>query len=166
MTSLASWKKVTEISYIIYNWNDYTPALQLLLMTLTFNSPGFKVKWEFAFRILMGILFLSPEVEFGNIWFFPCLCVCMSVCGKKNINLGHSFWTIRDRGFRFSMHTQLIKSFQMVPRSLTLWPWPWPTFLKTITFLKITFEPLEEGLSYFTHTFLLMRHFSSYQSLT
>ena len=30
---------------------------------------------------------------------------------------------LRDRDFIFGMHTQLMKSFQMKPKSVTLWPY-------------------------------------------
>ena len=54
--------------------------------------------------------------------------VCDSVAEKNN--LGHNFWTVRDRGFIFGMHTQQMKLFQTTPRSMTLWPWQWPLYYK------------------------------------
>ena len=56
-----------------------------------------------------------------------CLSVCYSVV-KKNFNLGHNFWTVRDRDFIFGTHTQLMKPVQMTPWPMTLWPWPWSLF--------------------------------------
>ena len=35
----------------------------------------------------------------------------------------NSGWTVRDRDFMFDMHTPLMLPFQMIPRSMTLWPW-------------------------------------------
>ena len=43
------------------------------------------------------------------------LSVCDSVA--KNFNLDHNFRTVRVRDFIFGMHTQLMKPFQMTPRS-------------------------------------------------
>ena len=68
----------------------------------------------------------APGKEFGGICFLSCLSVGDSViCGKKTFNLGHNFWTLRNTSFIFGMHTQLMKPFQMTPRSMALWPWPW-----------------------------------------
>ena len=39
---------------------------------------------------------------------------------QKNFNLGHNFWNVRNIDFTFGMHTQLMKPFQMTPRSMTL----------------------------------------------
>ena len=49
-----------------------------------------------------------------------CLSVCYPVTLAKKINLGHNFWTVRDKDFIFGMHTQLIKPFQMTPKYITL----------------------------------------------
>ena len=65
-------------------------------------------------------LFYAHGREFGGIKFLSCLSVA------TNFNLGHNFWTTRDRHFIFGMHTQLMKPFQMAPRSMKLWPSSWP----------------------------------------
>ena len=132
-----------------------------------------------------SFFFLSPEWNSGTSSFCPvCLSVYLSVClwlsvmslwQKKKLNLGHNFWTVRDRDFIFVIYTQLMKPFQMTPRSMTLWPsaWSWSmTYFskkkkkkkkkKTLTF-AITFELLEVELSYFTCSFLVMRPFWSWQ---
>ena len=47
-----------------------------------------------------------------------CLSVCLSVClPVENVNLRYNFWTVRYRDFIFSMHTPIMISFQMTPRS-------------------------------------------------
>ena len=73
----------------------------------------------------------APEWNSGAYSFCPvcdsvsdCDSVCLWLCGK-NFNLGHNFWTVKDRDSIFGIHTQLINPFQMTPRSMTLWPWPW-----------------------------------------
>ena len=37
----------------------------------------------------------------------------------KDFNVGHNFWNVRERDFIFGMHTQLMKSLKMEPRSET-----------------------------------------------
>ena len=56
------------------------------------------------------------------------LSVCDSVV-KKNFNLGHNFWTLRDRDFIFGMLTQLMKLFYYKWRQ-GQWPWPWHLYWK------------------------------------
>ena len=60
-------------------------------------------------RMIRGILFLS------------CLFVCLFVW---HCQLYHSLllWSVRNRGFIFGMHTQIMTPFQMTPRSITQWP--------------------------------------------
>ena len=43
-----------------------------------------------------------------------CLWLSLSVCDSvaKNVNLGLSFWTIKERDFIFGMHTQLMKQLK------------------------------------------------------
>ena len=83
-------------------------------------------------------------------------------------NLSHNFWTIRDRAFIFYMcipYKRPFHSYQIFwPCDLDHDLWR-PTCLKTFTF-ALTFEQLEVGLSYSTCTFLVMRHFHSYQNFS
>ena len=59
--------------------------------------------------------------------FFVCLFVCLSVCLLSTLTFAITFELKRGNGdFIFSMHTPLMKPFQMTPRSMTLWPWLWP----------------------------------------
>ena len=82
----------------------------------------------------LKIAFYAPRSnDMGHIVFVlsVCLFVCLSVClfvrlSVVNFNLHYNFWTVRDRDFIFGMHTPLMMSFQMTPRSMTLWPWLWP----------------------------------------
>ena len=78
----------------------------------------------------------------------------------KKLNLGHNFWTKRDRAFIFHMCISCDKTFLPIPKFLTPWPRPWllTYFWKNLT-LAITFEPEEIGLSYFTCLFLMARPF-------
>ena len=82
----------------------------------------------------------------------------------KKLNLGHNFWTKRDRAFIFHMCISCGKTFLSIPKFSTSWPWPWllTYFWKNLT-LAITFEPKEIGLSYFTCVFLVARPFCWYQ---
>ena len=82
----------------------------------------------------------------------------------KKLNLGHNFWTKRDRAFIFHMWISYGKTFLSIPKFLTLWPWPWllTYFWKNLT-LAITFEPKEIGLPDFTCVFLMARPFCWYQ---
>ena len=43
----------------------------------------------------------------------------------KKINLGHNFWTKRDRAFIFHMGICCDKTFLLEPTIFTSWPWPW-----------------------------------------
>lgn len=77
---------------------------------------------------LCSLLFMRSDRLIPGVYCFcpVCLSVCLFVClSVVNFNLCHNFWTIRDRDFIFSMHTPLIKYFQMTSRSMTLWPWLW-----------------------------------------
>ena len=92
----------------------------------------FKVKINKILELLQYSLciFLYPPPQNGirgHLSSFV-LSVCDSVA--KKINLGHNFWPVKDRGFIFHMHTQLMKPFQMTPMVMTLWPWPWSLTLK------------------------------------
>ena len=82
----------------------------------------------------------------------------------KKLNLGHYFWTIRDRAFIFHMCISCDKTFLSIPKFLTLWPWPWllTYFWKNLT-SAITFEPEVIGLQYYTYLFLVTRPFCWYQ---
>ena len=82
----------------------------------------------------------------------------------KKLNLGHNFWTKRDRAFIFHKCIPCGKTFLSIPNFLTSWPWPWllTYFWKNLT-LAITFEPKEIGLSYFTCVFLVARPFCQYK---
>ena len=53
---------------------------------------------------------------------------------------------VRETVFISSMYTELIKHFEITPRSMTLWPWLWPfTYIsKTLTF-AVTFGPFNVG---------------------
>ena len=69
-------------------------------------------------------IFMPPDWMIGAYYFCPVfLFVCVSFV---NFNLHYNFWTVRDRDFMFGMHTQLMRPFQITPRSTTLWPWLWP----------------------------------------
>ena len=83
----------------------------------------------------------------------------------RKLNLGHNFWTKRDRAFIFHMCICCDKTFLPIPKFLTSWPWPWllTYFWKNLT-LAITFEPKEIGLSYFTCIFVKARPFCRYQN--
>ena len=43
--------------------------------------------------------------------------------GVNKFNLGHIFWTVRERDIIFDMHTQSMKHFQLIPNWMTWWPW-------------------------------------------
>ena len=74
--------------------------------------------------------FLCPRNGIrGHLDFVLYVCLLYySVAKKKIFNLRHNFWIVRDRDFIFGIHTQLMKPFQMTPRSMTLWPWLWPLY--------------------------------------
>ena len=73
--------------------------------------------------------------------------------------------TKRDEAFIIHVSILCGKTFQLVPKILTLWPWPWllTYFWKNLT-LALTFEPREIGLSYYAWIFLVARPFCSYQN--
>ena len=69
-----------------------------------------------------------PEWNSGASSFCPvCDSVSLSVTLWQQNNIGHNIWTVRDRDFIFGMHTQLMKPFQMTPRSMNLQPLPGPS---------------------------------------
>ena len=82
----------------------------------------------------------------------------------KKLNLGHNFWSERDRAFIFHMCISCGKTFLVTPKFLTSWPWPWilTYFWKNLT-LTITFEPKVIGLSYYTCLFPVTKPFCWYQ---
>ena len=86
--------------------------------------------------------------------------VLLSVCPSKNFNIGHNFFTFKDKSFIFGMCDPYDKTFPTVPWILNLWPWPWPLtyFWKTLT-LAITFLLKEIGLSYLACVYLMTRPF-------
>ena len=86
--------------------------------------------------------------------------VLLSVCPSKNFNIGHNFFTFKDKSFIFGMCDPYDKTFPMVPWILNLWPWPWPLtyFWKTLT-LAITSLLKEIGLSYLACVYLMTRPF-------
>ena len=53
---------------------------------------------------------------------------------EVEFHLGHNFLTVRDRDFIFGMYTQLIKPFQITPRSMTFCPWPLIRISKNFNF--------------------------------
>ena len=56
------------------------------------------------------------------------------ICGKT-FDISYMYlWSIREIGFIFGMHIEIIKTFQMIPMSMTLWPWS--LMLKTRTLTK------------------------------
>ena len=76
----------------------------------------------------------------------------------KTHNLGHNFWTKRDRAFIFHMCISCGKTFLSIPKFLTKWPWPsLLTYFWKRSMLAITFELKEIELSYFTSVFLVAR---------
>ena len=89
-----------------------------------------------------------PRIEWSGAYCFcpVCLFVCLSVClSVVNFNIHYNFWTLRDRGFIFGVHTQLMVPFQVTPRSMTL----------TLTsVLKITFSDsvAARGIVFHKHT--------------
>ena len=76
----------------------------------------------------------------------------------KKLNLGHNFWTKRDRAFIFHMCISCGKTCLLEPKFITSWPWPWllTYFWKNLT-LTIIFEPKVIGLKYYTYLFLVKR---------
>ena len=64
-------------------------------------------------------MFMPPDRMIGAYCFCP---VCLFVLSVVNFNLCYNFWTVRDRDFIYGMYTPLMISFQMTPRSMTLWP--------------------------------------------
>ena len=53
------------------------------------------------------------------------LSVRPSVCPSKNFNIGHNFFTVRDKSFIFGMCDPYDKTFPKVPKILNLWPSPY-----------------------------------------
>ena len=106
------------------------------------------------------IIFMPQEWNLGLLLFV--LSVCLSVANII-LNLGHTFWTIRDRDFIFGKHTELMKPFRMTPRPTTLWPWPWRlTYISKKYDLYHNFWTIWGG-TFITCAFLVMRPFCSYQ---
>ena len=82
---------------------------------------------------MLRYIYLCSMIEWSGAYcfcpvclFFFCLYVCLSVCLLSTLTFAITFEFKRGGDFIFSMHTPLIKPFQMTPRSMTLWPWLWP----------------------------------------
>ena len=73
---------------------------------------------EYVFNVILYYFYIPRAFSFCPV--SVCDKMCAIVCGKKKINLGHNFLTVRDKNFIFGMHTRVIKHFQMKPRSMTL----------------------------------------------
>ena len=72
------------------------------------ESSGFR---EMIFPVLN--YFYGPDQMIRSILFLSCLFVCRSVClSVVNFKIHYNFWTVRERGFIFGMHTQLMMPFQ------------------------------------------------------
>ena len=75
-----------------------------------------------------GIFIYAPgSNDQGHIVFvlsvclvFFCLSVCLPICLLSTLTFAITFELKRGGDFIFSMHTPLIKPFQMTPRSMTL----------------------------------------------
>ena len=83
-----------------------------------------ELAWLIYFPHLILILHATFYVSVLNnrILFLSGLFVCL----LSTLTFAIIFLTIRDRDFILGMHTLLIITFQMTPRSMTLWPWLWP----------------------------------------
>ena len=81
-----------------------------------FREPIYKNStcWLMLWNRTMVVMPLNENV--GGTLF---LTVCLFVFCQR---LARLFWTIRDNNFIFGMNTQLMKSFQIIPRSMNLWP--------------------------------------------
>ena len=60
----------------------------------------------------------------------------------KKVNLGHDFWTKRDKAFILHMCITCGKTFLLVLKILNLWPWPW--------FLTFFWKKLNLGHNFWT----------------
>ena len=128
LTSPVGWLsslQLTEIDVI-------EVLMEFCVVTLLFEVfGGYKGFCHMTDSNLFLILFNAPgSNDRGHIVFVRsvCLSVCLFVClSVINFNLHYNFWTVRDRDFIFGMHTPLMMPFQMIARSMTLWPWlrPW-----------------------------------------
>ena len=97
-----------NISYKIY-FVDGIKHLGAFVVFIICNSYGF---------------YAPGSNDRGHIVFVQsvCLSVCFSVV---NFNMRYNFWTVKGGDFIFGMHTPLMMPFQMIPRSMTLWPSLW-----------------------------------------
>ena len=59
-----------------------------------------------------------------NLFDFVTLTLTFDLLLKK-LNLGHYFWSTRDRAFIFDMCISCGKKFLLEPKFFTSWPWPW-----------------------------------------
>ena len=139
MAALASdWLRHFRL-FLRNRWTEYLRNLtgskiSTFSTKFVFFGPIGKTRWP-PWPICQKSGTLYSGARYVALW-VPCLvvvlpfCMCVSVAKIKHFYLGHNFWTVRDRDFRFVMHTQLMKSFQMATRSLTLWSWMWPLCYK------------------------------------
>ena len=76
-------------------------------------------------NIVSGASSSTGNIVLGASSFWPvclllCLSVTLSVCVKKNFNLGHNFWTVIGTAFIFHMCIPCDKTFPLVPKFVTL----------------------------------------------
>ena len=112
---------------------------------ITHNAWGNIFLFMLLDRMIRGILFLSCM----SVCLFFCLSVCLSVCLLSTLTFAITFELKRGGDFIFSMHTPLMKPFQMTPRSMTLWPWLWPWSLNSLLDFVAN-----RGIVFYKHTLI------------
>ena len=70
---------------------------------------------------IVDLKLLGRRVPYSNHSVRPS--VCLSV---KKTNIGHKFFTLRDKSLRFGMCHPYNQTFPTEPLILNLWPWSWP----------------------------------------
>ena len=100
-STLLPGRNLNDINSNDYYWLDFVASLIFRIFSIEFLFPQ---------SLILGHLVFVLSV---TLW-------------QKKYNLGLNFCTLRDRDFIFGMYIQLMKPFQLTPRSMTSCPWPWP----------------------------------------
>ena len=155
------WKFKFDVHLVSFN--------AFLLEKYFIKNSLLKCSWRayYALFAVLRYIYLCSRIEWSawaycfclvclSGFFFVCLFVCLSVCCQL-LTFAITFELKRGGDFIFSMHTPLIKPFQMTLRSMTLWPWLWPwsknSLLDFVANRGIVFY--KHTLIFYTKTFTL-----------
>ena len=104
------------------------PPMKVMLdfiSMLPVQLQGIRNKWTLQKKSCWGPA--TRRVPYSNHSVRPSVCpsILLSV-RQKTCNIGHNFFTLRERSFIFGICDPYDKNFPTVPWILNMWPWAWP----------------------------------------